>query len=275
MVLLVEVLAAIGGHHELVDALPEFRVGIWGEAGADAAIARLPGEAAVACLERADRGDTDPQPGRVGAVRDDRMEDETTVSRVPLRARRMVGEPGHVLPGRPTVHAPEEARRLDARIDGAMRGCHVPDGGELGTIVIVGEAFARMRPGRARVIAAPDRRSVPRARAAGEDCAALRVHRDIVDGPTLTQRTAELPIATACVAIENERALRRPDEQCGSCGHATLRSDSGRRNLPAPREVTEPGHRRAVEADCRRHVMCGRLRVSIPVRVDANAAGET
>src|SRR3990170_6323633 len=220
MVLLVEVLAAIGGHHELVDALPEFRVGIWGEAGADAAIARLPGEAAVACLERADRGDTDPQPGRVGAVRDDRMEDEAAVSRLPLRARRMVGETGHVLPGRPTINAPEEARRLDARIDGAMRGCHVPDGGELGTIVTVGDAFARMGPGRARVIAAPDRRSVPRARAAGEDCAAHRLHRDVVDGPTVAQRTAELPIATACVAIENERALRRPDEQCGSRNHA-------------------------------------------------------
>src|SRR3990170_2848555 len=275
MVLLVEVLAAIGGHHELVDSLPEFRVGIWGEAGADAAIARLPGEAAVACLERADRGDADPQPGRVGAVRDYRMEDEAAVSRLPLRARRMVGEPGHVLPGRPTINAPEEARRLDARIDGAVCGCHVPDGGELGTIVTVGEAFARMGPGRARVIAAPDRRSVPRARAAGEDCAALRGHRDIVDGPTLTQRTAELTIATACVAIANERALRRPDEQCGSRGHAILRSELVAGIYQPPRDVTEPGRRRAVEADCRRHVMCGRLRVSIPVRVDANAAGET
>src|SRR3972149_4053301 len=59
--LLVEVLAAGGGHDQLVDALAELGVAVLGvELGPDALVARLPCRPTVPRLERADGRDPDP-----------------------------------------------------------------------------------------------------------------------------------------------------------------------------------------------------------------------
>ena len=86
VVLLVERLGLAGRHRELVDALAGLRVRVRAEVGADALVARLPGRAAVARLEHADRRDPDPRPLRVGRVRDDRVEDQPAGAGLPGRA---------------------------------------------------------------------------------------------------------------------------------------------------------------------------------------------
>ena len=81
------------------------------EVGADALVARLPGRATVARLERPDGGDADPHPIRVGGVGDDRVEDQAAVARLPLGPARVVRQALDVLPRRATVAAPEQAGR--------------------------------------------------------------------------------------------------------------------------------------------------------------------
>src|SRR5204863_2449373 len=87
MVLLVEVLAAIGGHDELVDALAEVRVllAFRHESGANTLVPRRPAPPAVGAFERADGADAHPHPIGIVAGGDDRMEDEPTIARLPLR----------------------------------------------------------------------------------------------------------------------------------------------------------------------------------------------
>ena len=127
VVLLVERLRLAGRRDQLVDALAELRGRARHEVGPDAPVARLPGRAAVARLEGPDGGDADPHPPRVGGVGHDRVEDQAAVAGLPLRPRRVVGQAGHVGPGRAAVVAPEEPGRLDAGEDGAVGGGHVPD----------------------------------------------------------------------------------------------------------------------------------------------------
>ena len=122
MVPLVQRVRLTRRHRELVDALPGHREAVLGvELRADADVARLPRDAAVARLEDADRGDADPGPVGVGRVGDDRVEDEPAGTRPPGRAGRMVGQALDVRPGRPAVGAAEQPGRLDAGEDGRRR----------------------------------------------------------------------------------------------------------------------------------------------------------
>ena len=193
VVLLVERLGLARGRDELVDALAELRGRAGHEVGPDAAVARLPRRSAVAGLEGPDGGDADPHPLRVGGVGHDRVEDEAAVAGLPRRPRRVLGQAGHVRPGRAVVVAPEEPGRLDAGEDRAVGSRHVPDGGDRRPVVAVGQAGRRVRPGLAEVVGAPDGRAVPRTPGGGVDRPARRVDADVVDRPALAERAAQRP----------------------------------------------------------------------------------
>ena len=77
----------------------------------------------------------------------------------------VVRQPLDVGPGGAAVGGPEQARGLDAGVDGIEAGRHVPDRHDLGAVVAVGEPLAGVGPRLAEVVAAQDGGSVPRAAA--------------------------------------------------------------------------------------------------------------
>ena len=138
--------------------------------------------AAVGRLERAHGGCGDPHPVVVGWVSDDRVEAQPAVARLPVGPRRVLAQPGHVAPGLAAVVAPEQPGRLDAGVERPVRRVQLPDGGDLGLVVAVGQAGARLRPRLAVVGAAPDRRPVPVVAAAGVE-RPVRGANEVVRGP--------------------------------------------------------------------------------------------
>ena len=222
VVLLVEPLGLARGHDQLVDALAGDRVGIRHEVGPDAAVARLPARAAVAGLERADRRDRHPHPVSVGRVRDDRVEDEPAGARLPGRAGGMVREALDVGPGAPAVVAPEQAGRADPRVDRAVGGGHVPDRADLRAGVAVGQAIARLGPGRAEVVTAEHRRAVPGRAAARVERARFGVATDVLDRVALAGGSADGPRPSRGVRFEDERALLRAHEEQDPVRHDAL-----------------------------------------------------
>src|SRR5262249_61276240 len=81
------------------------------------------------------------------------------------------------------------------------------------------QARARVAPGLAEVLAAPHRRAIPLAAAAGQDRARPRLDREVVERPALAQRTADVPAPATRVAVEDEGALAGADEEHDSLGH--------------------------------------------------------
>ena len=219
VVLLVEVLAPVGRHHQLVHALPELGVDVRLEARPNARVARLPRRPAVAGLEHADRRDADPHAVRVLPVRDDGVEDQATGARFPCRPGPMVGQPLDMFPRGATVAAAEQAGGLDAGVDRVVGRGDIPDGRELGAVVAVREPVAGVGPRRAKVVAAPDGRPVPRAAAPGEQGARAGLEGHVVDRPPLAQRAAKGPLAATGVAVEDEGPLRGADEDHATLGH--------------------------------------------------------
>src|SRR4051812_26200026 len=146
------------------------------------------------------------------------MEDQATIARLPLGARRVIRQSLDVRPGLATVAASEQAGRFDARVDRAVRCGQVPDRGDLRPVLAVGEARGRLSPGRAHVRAAPDRRAVPLAGRAGQQRALIRVPREVAHRPRLAERAANVPVRSVDVTLEDERALLRA-EQDGYTGH--------------------------------------------------------
>ena len=144
MVLLVQPLGATGRHDQLVDALAGDRVGVGQEVGTDAAVARLPGRAAVLGGEGPDRRDGDPHLRRVAGVGDDRVQAEAAGAGLPGPARGVLGQAGHVPPGQAAVLAPEEAGRGDAGVERVAARRHVPDGLDGRSGLAVGQALARV-----------------------------------------------------------------------------------------------------------------------------------
>ena len=222
VVLLVERLGLAGRGRELVDALPGDRVRVRVEVGADAAVARLPGRAAVLRLEDADRRDADPRPLRVGRVGDDRVQDEAAGAGLPGRSRSR-GSSGprratRSRRGRRCGTGRPARRRRACRRRGSWPGSRPWRSGwacrrRRGRPRRVGQALARVGPGLAEVLAAPDGRAVPRRAAAGQDRAAAGLDDEVVDRPALAQRAAHRPVAALGVALEDERALGRADEE--------------------------------------------------------------
>ena len=79
--------------------------------------------------------------------------------------------------------------------------------------VTVGQSLGRVRPGLSAVLAAPDRRAVPRAAAPCQDRPARRLDDQVVDRPALAQRPTQRPVLATRVALEEEGTLRRADEE--------------------------------------------------------------
>src|SRR5262249_48147780 len=80
-------------------------------------------------------------------------------------------------------------------------------------VTVVAETLARLRPRLTQVAAPPNGRSVPLARGGGVDRARLGVVDGVVDGPALAEGASRAPLAAISVALEQEAALARPDEQ--------------------------------------------------------------
>src|SRR5215210_1635639 len=218
-------------HQQLVHALAEIRRRAGNEIGSHAVIPRIPGFAAVLCLERAHGGSGDPEAPVVGRVRHDRVQAQPATAGLPLRPAGMVAQTGELLPGHPAVVRAEQSGRLDSRKERAVIGLQVPDSGDLGTVVAVSQPLARLRPAMAIIGAAPDRRAVPGVAAGGVDSAVSFTAYHVMDRPGLAERAAQVPLATRGITVEDESTLPGSDEQLQTFRHtATLatRSDIAR-----------------------------------------------
>ena len=86
MVLLIERVGRRRIELQLVDAVPELGRGAGNEVGANALVARGPGQSAIDRLERAGGRDRDPQPLRRRWMGDDRMQDQAAGAGLPTLA---------------------------------------------------------------------------------------------------------------------------------------------------------------------------------------------
>src|SRR5207248_591788 len=132
---------------------------------------------------------------------------------VPRAAARLAVERRLQRPRLASVAALEDAGRLGAREQAAVRRRQAGDLGELQAVVGVAEALARELPALAKVAAAPDARAVPLAGRGRVDRARVRVVHGVVDRPALAERAADAPVATIPVALQHEAALACPDQQ--------------------------------------------------------------
>src|SRR5471032_3017888 len=120
----------------------------------------------------------------------------------------------------------------------------MPDRAHCRTVVAVGHALARMRPGRAEVIAPPDRRAVPRAAAAGVQGAGRRIVTEVIDRPAFAQRAAQAPAVRAAstgrIAGQDEGALAGADQDQKLLAHADLLVSFGPRGYPSRPSSNSP-----------------------------------
>ena len=215
VVLLVQAVRHAGRHRQPVHALAVFRVALALRqvVAADPAVARLPGVAAVRGVEDAGAGDADPELALVRGVRHQRVQDQPAAAGLPVRPRRVVAQPGDVPPARAAIVAAEQPGRLDAgvqRAAGPLR--QAPHRADRRLPRGVGEALAGMGPGRAEIGGGPHRRPEPFIAAAGMDGARARIGDGVADRPGLAVGAALRPIAARRVALQDERALLRPEQ---------------------------------------------------------------
>ena len=132
MVLLVEPVGHARRHGQVVHALAGLGVALLlgQEVAARAAVAGLPGPAAVRGVEHAAGRDRDPELLRVLGMGHQRVQDQPAAAGLPVRPRGMLAQAGDVAPGPAAVVAAEQARGLDPGIDGvaARRRCSRPSG---------------------------------------------------------------------------------------------------------------------------------------------------
>src|SRR5262249_43808513 len=131
VILQVETLGASRVHGNFVNALSEFGIFVGHEHGADAAVLRGPGLAAVCGAVNAAGGNGDVHALIVGRVENDGMQGETAVAGNPARAVRMIEEAANQRPGFPSIARFEKRGRFDATIEDVWflgeAGCDLPD----------------------------------------------------------------------------------------------------------------------------------------------------
>jgi hypothetical protein len=130
----------------------------------------------------------------------------------------MLGQAVELGPGLAVVAADKQPRFLDAGVPGAgLRGMSrhdLPDVLQLETgLGGVGGARLDLLPGFAEVGRLPDGGAVDIAAGAGEDAVALRVAAQAVDLPAREVRAGHGPLFPALVAVIEEGALGRADEE--------------------------------------------------------------
>ena len=229
VVLLVQAIGQARRLHEAVHALAELRIALLLRqvVGARAAVARLPGLAAVGGVEHAGRRDPDPDLPLVALVGNQRVQDQPGAARLPVRPRRMVaqarrhaarsGRHPRCGTGRPARRRHRGSRSPAARLQTDLDRL---------LALRVGEALARMAPGRAEVGRLPDRRAEPLVAAGAIDRAGRRIGDHVVQRPGLAERAAQRPRAPRSVALEDERALLGA-KQDQHFRHLSLRQPAG------------------------------------------------
>src|SRR5690348_2175779 len=126
----------------------------------------------------------------------------------------MVREALDVLPGLATVRALEEPRFLDAGVDGSVEaGGKAPDRRDLRAVVAVRHARRGVGPGRSAVIGSPHGRAVPGIAGRGVDRAGPGLDDEVMGRPPFAEWALDRPVFALLVAVEDERALLRTDEQ--------------------------------------------------------------
>ena len=196
-------------HHQAMHALAELRVALLfrQEIAACAAVARLPGRAAVLRVKNAGRGDRNPHALFVGRIGHDGMEDQSARARLPLRARWVIAQPAHMRPGLTVILADEQARGLDARVEPAMRRREAPSGAHRLLAFGIGQTVAGMRPCLALVGRFPDCRAEPLIPTRGVDRAGCFIRLHMVDRPGVAERSAQRPGPAVPIALQQERSL--------------------------------------------------------------------
>src|SRR5689334_14469116 len=150
----------------------------------------------------------------------DGMEAQAAVAGLPFGPRRMLAQARDVAPGLAVVVRSEKAGRLDSGKHRAVRAGvgELPDGGDLGFIVPVRQTSAGLGPVRAGVGGLPDRRAIPVVAATGVERPG-RGANEIVRGPVLAERAAQLPVTSRRIALEDEGALLRTDQDFDALAH--------------------------------------------------------
>ncbi len=149
----------------------------------------------------------------------ERMQDQPAAARLPVRARRVIAQAGDVPPRFAIVVALEQPGRLDPGVQAGRGGRQAPHRLDRVFPGLVGETRAGVRPGRAQVFGLPHGRAEPGVPAAGVDGPRSLVRDDMVHRPGLAERAAEAPRAPQLVALEDERALLRSEQDQDFVGH--------------------------------------------------------
>ena len=239
MILLEKQIGMSRAADEVMAALPDLRplLAFGHEARLRAFVFRRPRLPAVLGAEHARRRDRHVHPVGVCRVREDAVHHEAARAWRPVLARRVVVEAVHRRPGRPAILAFEQRPRVHAGPHFAgPRGVprlHAPD-----ALDRAADLFGKRRavghlPRLAQVIRAVDVRAVHVVIQRGEKPARTAlplVEGQVVDTPSGEVRPAEFPVFARAVALEDERALARADED----EHARFTFARGRLRLGAP-----------------------------------------
>ncbi len=163
-------------------------------------------------MKHADGGNADPHLARVARIRHDRMQDEARPARGPFRPGRVPAQAFDMPPCRARVFADEQSRRLDARVDAAMRARHAPGGFDRRFTLGVGEALAGVAPCLAEIFGGPDRRPEPFAAGGRVNASGCGIADDMLDRPVLAKRSPRRPLASRRIALQYENALLGADK---------------------------------------------------------------
>src|SRR2546422_10715117 len=140
------------------------------------------------------------------------MQDEPAPTRLPVRPRWVVSQPGDVPPRLATVVAPEQPGGFNACVEAPRTRRNTPDSLDRCFSRLVRQTLARMRPRCAHIGRLPDGRAEPFVAAAAIDRPRSRIGDDVVHRPCLAERTAKLPRTPLGIAFNDERALLRSDQ---------------------------------------------------------------
>ncbi len=246
MVLLVEHLRVGWMQGHFVQTLAVFGKFIGGEIGAHVLVEWRPAGAPIVAAVAAPGGEAHPYAGRVGRVKQDGVQAQTTVAREPLAAVRVVEQSIVDRPALATVAGLEQHGRLGAGVQHARfvrpaRG-NVPDldeffrallnrfalGGKPGFLgcaqraagfrrALDGRHLARLGPGLAKVVGIVRGGTVDHVVHRRVQAPVARVVLHVHHAPALEVHIANLPVLAPGITAENEAALARTNQDFYFC----------------------------------------------------------
>ena len=114
----------------MVDAVPDFGVGIGDVLRIQTFVDRLPSCAAIIGAESARRRNRDVDALGIAGIENDGVQAHASGARLPVRPGAMLAETGKLLPGLPAVGGAEKGGIFHAGVDGVRigeRGLQMPD----------------------------------------------------------------------------------------------------------------------------------------------------